>query len=120
MNAMSARGTGRLCSHLLAIWAFLLYATPVGAEMRDKKTCETFKTEHAELLKSGLRDDMTNGPRWARDNLEPERISKIKRYLELDEIIMFQCPGARKPKIQKKKKPAADAKKKTIRKKAKK
>ena len=112
------RGAGsRLAFAILAICvALCLCATPASAAMQDKKTCKALKLERAELLRSGIKDNMANGPYWALDNLESDQITRIRRYLGVDETIMFQCPGGRKPRL-KSKRTTAGNKKKIIRKK---
>ncbi len=118
MTANSRGESSRISFALIALIALFLASAPANAEMKDRKICKVLAAEHAELLSTGLKDDMSNGPYWALENLSSGRIEKIARFLELDEIIMFQCPDGHKPEIKKKpkikKKKAAPGKKKKI------
>ena len=112
--------TGRLFLTMI-ILSFIGVGSSVSAQakMQNKETCKALKSEQAEFLGSGILDDMSRGPDWVKDNLEPEQVERVKRYLTLDATLAFQCPGGG-PAIKSKKKPKATgtrAKKKIIRKK---
>lgn len=104
-------GRGPVCASVVGLLlGLLLGATPAGAAMHDEKTCKALKLEHAELLRAGIKENMTNGPQWALDHLKPDEIRQIARYLNLDETIMFRCPGSKKPKIKSKIQPVVHKK----------
>ena len=86
----------------LCVGSFIL-ATSAAAMMQDKKTCKALKMAHAEFLNTGILKDMSKGPEWVKDNLTPEQIERIRRYLALDAKVIFQCPGGRGPRIKHKK-----------------
>ncbi len=67
-------------------------ALPLAPEDCDRARSEQFTLEGA-----GVTTDMTRGAEWARANLEPERLKRIARWIELQEHILFRCP---RPKPQ--------------------
>ena len=96
-----------LCAILLSIGV----PSGVFAKKLDKAVCKNLKLERAEFLSSGILDDMSRGPEWVKDNLPAEKIDRIKRYINLDARVIFQCPNGGGPKIthKKKAKPAKKA-----------
>ena len=95
----------------------------VHAKTYSKEFCGTVKKMHADLIKEGTQADMARGAAWALANLSRQRKDRIKRFIQLEEIINFQCEKPRKPKEkpksgkQAKGKPATGAKAKTTSKK---
>ena len=82
-------------------------AGPVGsteAAMLDKEICDGFKSEQERLGGKRLRDAMEKGPEWAKVNLPAAGMDDVRRYIELEEQVLFRCP---RPKPVKPAKPAA-------------
>jgi hypothetical protein len=62
-----------------------------GAAKLDKNTCNILKVELKGVLATGVRDDMERGPEWANANLSADKLSNIKRLIELEEQLEFRC-----------------------------
>lgn len=79
--------------------ALVMLGAPAGwAERLDKRTCKTLKVELAGMLAVGIKDDMERGPLWAKDNLPPEKLAKIRRLIEVEEQLEFRC-GMRRSRV---------------------
>ena len=59
----------------------------------DKDGCANLKAEQGQLEQAGTRGNMAKGPQWAKTNLEPEKLTQIRRLLEVDEQLLFRCHG---------------------------
>ena len=59
----------------------------------DKDGCASLKAEQGQLEQAGTRGNMAKGPQWAKTNLEPEKLTQIRRLLEVDEQLLFRCHG---------------------------
>jgi hypothetical protein len=80
---------------LLALLAasVVLAAPGVQAAALDADSCAKLKTQQEQMEKAGLKDIVARGPEWAKANLPPEKINDIKRWIEVDEQLLFRCPG---------------------------
>jgi hypothetical protein len=81
----------------LAIWlsALAAAAVPAAAAKLDGEACRRIRAEHEGLVATGVRGDMGRGPDWAKANLPPERLERIKRWLTLEEDLRFKCNEVR-------------------------
>ena len=64
-------------SFFIAVVAFCpqqAAAKPLAGE-----TCKVLKAEHVALRKQGVKNSMKNGPEWAKANLTPSELDRIKR-----------------------------------------
>jgi hypothetical protein len=59
----------------------------------DQDACARFKTELLQLELAGTRNDMAKGPDWAKVNLSADKLSQIKRLMEVEEQLLFRCQG---------------------------
>jgi len=66
-------------------------AAGAGAARLDKTACNLLKVELKSVLATGVRDDMEHGPDWATTNLTAQKLSNIKRLIELEEQLEFRC-----------------------------
>lgn len=71
----------------------LLQGPAARAASLDKATCDRLKGEQGELEKAGARGSMAKGPEWAKNNLEADKLERIRRLIEVDEQIVFRCGG---------------------------
>lgn len=72
--------------------ALVAINAPAGwAERLDKRTCQTLKVELAGMLALGVKDDMERGAAWAKANLSPEKLQKVRRLIEVEEQLEFRC-----------------------------
>ncbi|MFZ4806942.1 MAG: hypothetical protein ACOYLQ_06750 [Hyphomicrobiaceae bacterium] len=122
-------------------WAPLLstlaLALPPGgawAAKLDPEACNKLKAEQAELAPKRLREAVEKGPAWTKANLPGVDPEVVRRYIDLEEQLLFRCPlpkpvrdkaavhavpppedsdGEAKPAPPAKKKPAAEPAKKT-------
>jgi hypothetical protein len=75
----------------LAVVALAAGSSGVGATRLDKSACNLLNAELAGIVATGTRDDMEQGPAWAKANLPPVRLGKIRRLIELEEQLEFRC-----------------------------
>ena len=83
-----------------ALWATAAVVAAWGAvpavskaAALDPDSCAKLKTEQETMEKAGLKEIVGKGPEWARTNLPAEKMSEIKRWIEVDEQLLFRCPG---------------------------
>ncbi|WP_171946458.1 hypothetical protein [Hyphomicrobium sp. CS1GBMeth3] len=92
--------------------AMLSLATPTAlAAPLDPEACTALKTEHTSLVAAGAKSDMSRGPEWAKTNLAPDRLDKIKRLIAVEEQLSFRCGEqlTARPQIKELPKPAGVA-----------
>lgn len=70
---------------------------PAAALPMSPEDCDRAKSEQLTLEGAGVATDMMRGAEWARANLEPERLKRIARWIELQERILFRCPRPKPP-----------------------
>jgi hypothetical protein len=82
-----------------AIAALALCVAPATARATDPKldvhTCAALRLEQIKFRQSGILDDMSKGPEWAKANLSADRLREIEHYLALDEQVKFGCRDAK-------------------------
>jgi hypothetical protein len=74
---------------LLAAAAFAL--AEARAAPLDADTCAKLKGEHSQLELAGVEKDMEKGPEWAKANLAREKLDQIRRFIEVEEQLLFRC-----------------------------
>jgi hypothetical protein len=82
----------RLCA---AVLLGALAVLPAVGEPLTKEACDTVKSEQDTLAAAGVKEDFAKGPEWAKANLPRERLQQIRRYIELEEQLLFRCGLAR-------------------------
>jgi hypothetical protein len=65
---------------------------PVSAAPAAPEECDRARSEQTALSSSGAVDDLAKGPEWGRANLAPDRLKRIARWIELEEVLLFRCP----------------------------
>jgi hypothetical protein len=70
-------------------------AATAVAEPLAKEACDAAATERAGLIAAGIPDTVRKGPTWAKDNLPPEKLKAVERYLALEEDLLFKCGEAK-------------------------
>lgn len=65
---------------------------PASAAPAAPEECDRARSEQAALSSSGAGDDLAKGPEWGRANLAPDRLKRIARWIELEEVLLFRCP----------------------------
>jgi hypothetical protein len=81
----------------LAVAMSLMLFAPAQAAPMQPEECDRAKTEQAALVAAGTGEDLARGPDWARRNLAPDRLDRVKRWIELEEQILFRCPRPKPP-----------------------
>ena len=71
-----------------AAWASAALATQPKL---DAETCAQLRLEQIKFRQSGILNDMSKGPEWAKANLTPERLREVEHYMTLDEQVEFGC-----------------------------
>ncbi len=71
--------------------ASAMLAPAVQSAPLDAEACSKVKTEHQQLENDGIEQDMAKGPDWARANMGLKRLSEVRRFIELEELILFRC-----------------------------
>ncbi len=82
--------SGRLLLYLIALVALL---TQARAAPLDGDACVKLMGEHNQLETAGIERDMAKGPAWAKANLAPEKLAQVRRFIELEELLLFRCRG---------------------------
>lgn len=82
--------SGRL-SLLVAALVAAMALTQARAAPLDAETCTKLETEHNGLESAGVVKDMEKGADWAKANLGMERLQRVQRFIELEELLMFRC-----------------------------
>jgi len=80
-----------LARHALFAALILTGSSAAWAEALDKHACNVLKVELAGLLAVGVKDDMERGPKWAKANLTKEKLTSIRRLIEVEEQLEFRC-----------------------------
>jgi outer membrane biosynthesis protein TonB len=57
----------------------------------DAETCTKLMIEQGALEKAGVEQDMAKGVEWAKANLGLEKLGQVRRFIELEEQIVFRC-----------------------------
>lgn len=65
---------------------------PASAAPAAPEECERARSEQTALSSTGAADDLAKGAEWARTNLAPERLKRVARWIELEEVLLFRCP----------------------------
>jgi hypothetical protein len=65
--------------------------TQARASPLDADTCNKMMVEQGALETAGVEQDLAKGPEWAKTNLSAERIAQVRRFIELEELILFRC-----------------------------
>ncbi|WP_045836484.1 hypothetical protein [Hyphomicrobium sp. 99] len=88
-----------LFRHAIAIAIALTFCAPISVWATQPKvdpdTCSTLRLEQIKFRASGILDDMSKGPQWAKSNLPAERLREIEHYIQLDEQVKFGCRDAK-------------------------
>jgi hypothetical protein len=61
----------------------------------DADICAALRLEQIKFRQSGILDDMSKGPEWAKANLPPDRLREVEHYLQLNEQVKFGCRDAK-------------------------
>ena len=82
-----------------AIAALALCLVPAAGRATQAKidadTCTAIRLEQIKFRQSGILDDMSKGPEWAKANLPSDRLREVEHYLLLDEQVKFGCRDAK-------------------------
>jgi len=74
---------------------FLAAAVVAFAQARaaplDADTCAKLRSEHSQLELAGVEKDLEKGPEWAKANLAADKLDRIRRFIELEEQLLFRC-----------------------------
>jgi hypothetical protein len=89
--------------HAVAMALAPLLCAPIGALFSawatqpkvDPDTCKALRLEQIKFRASGVLDDMSKGPQWAKANLSAEKLREIEHYIQLDEQVKFGCRDAK-------------------------
>src|SRR5262249_53277777 len=81
------------CGITIFVGALLIQlASPLAAPL-DKASCDKLKTEQGALEQEGIRAAVAKGPDWAKANLSAEKLTQLRRLLEVDGQLLFRCNG---------------------------
>ncbi len=83
--------SARLPLVVAALVASVAALTQARAAPLDAETCAKLQTEHTDLERAGVEKDMVKGPDWAKGNLGLEKLQRVQRFIELEELLMFRC-----------------------------
>lgn len=97
--AWDAGGWGQLMSKTRIVLGGIVLAAVAGsvdagpAQRIDAAACKAFEAEKTELDKTEIAADIERGAEWGQQNLSPERLRQIARYIFLEEKLTFRCPN---------------------------
>jgi hypothetical protein len=83
--------SGRLPLLAAALVASVAALTQARAAPLDAEACAKLQTEHTDLERGGIEKDMEKGPEWAKANLGLDKMQRVQRFIELEELLMFRC-----------------------------
>ncbi len=86
--------SGRFCWMVFAAVLVPVSAHATKAKL-DSDTCVQLRAEEKKFRQSGILNDMSKGPEWAKANLSAARLREVQHYIELDEQVQFGCRDAR-------------------------
>ena len=69
------------------------------AEPLDKESCANLQVERKKLLTREMQVALEHGPDWVKDHLDDESIGKVRRFLSVEEQIVFRCRGGGVAKV---------------------
>jgi len=72
------------------------------AEPLDKESCANLQIERKKLLTREMQAALEHGPDWVKDHLDDESIGKVRRFLSVEEQIVFRCRGGGVAKVPEK------------------
>lgn len=72
-------------------------AAPAWALPMAPEDCDRARSEQTSLETAGVKSDMAQGAAWAQTHLQPDRLKRIARWIELEEQIQFRCPRPKPP-----------------------
>ncbi len=64
---------------------------PLRTEPLAKEDCDKLMAEKSELTGAGVRDQFDKGPEWAKANMSPEQLGRVKRFITVEEQLNFRC-----------------------------
>lgn len=79
---------GRL---LLLLAAVVVACAHARASPLDADSCTMLEVEQALLKLAGVERDMAKGPEWAKANLATQSVREIRRFIEVQEQLLFRC-----------------------------
>jgi len=82
--------SGRLLLFLAVLAVALAQAR---ASPLDADSCAKLQIEQTQLEFAGVEVDMAKGPEWAKTNLASGRLDQIRRFIEVEEQLLFRCRG---------------------------
>src|SRR5262245_34618188 len=75
----------------LLVVALGLALAQARAAPLDADTCATLQLEQEQLENAGVEKDMAKGPAWAKDNLPYAKLAHVRRFIEIEEQLLFRC-----------------------------
>jgi hypothetical protein len=69
------------------------------AEPLDKESCANLQIERKKLLTREMQAALEHGPDWVKNHLDDESIGKVRRFLSVEEQIVFRCRGGGVAKV---------------------
>jgi hypothetical protein len=77
----------------IALFAAALVLPTLAARTAplDKDNCARLKVEEAQLEQAGTRTSMMKGAEWAKANLPADKLEQIRRFIEVEEQLLFRC-----------------------------
>ena len=69
------------------------------AEPLDKESCANLQVERKKLLTREMQAALEHGPDWVKDHLDDKSIGKVRRFLSVEEQIVFRCRGGGVAKV---------------------
>lgn len=68
-------------------------AVDAVAEPLDKESCAKLQIERKQLFNADMKAALNEGPDWVKKHLNVEAIGRVRRFLQVEELIQFRCRG---------------------------
>ncbi len=65
----------------------------------DKEQCANLQSERKKLLTPEMQSALERGPDWVKDHLDPTKIEQVRRFLSIEEMLVFRCRGGGVAKV---------------------
>ncbi len=90
-----------LSGTVLALAVLGLHPGQVSAKALNEDACAALDAEMLSLVGQGIDKSVEKGPEWGRANLTPDQLETVKRFLVVEEQIVFRCKIVDKKPVSK-------------------
>ena len=89
---------------LVSMFLLLSLSVAQAAVLGAPANCKTLRAQRNALVVLGVKQNMKQGPSWAKQNLPEPEIYLIRHYMTIDEKVRFRCKNPVKKVVKSRKK----------------